>query len=267
VTVVAFASCKGAPGVTTLVTLVGAAWTGRRPVVVEHDPSGGDLAARFGLSSRCGWSSAHTAIRREGAIGDLGPHLQQLPGGLDVLVGTRPPTPSGDGDGERTAAGLCEAAEGMEHGADLLVDLGRLASDEPVRCWLHRAERVVIVSAADPASVLQVREHAPSLVDRSVGAVGLVLVGAPDHRPEEIADFTGLPVLGTLPFDRETALAVCGAHAPARRVLRSRLVRSATRLASELRAVGPGAATAADGARTVAEPVDDGAPHAWAVHR
>ncbi len=226
---------------TTLVTLVGAAWTGRRPVVVEHDAGGGDLAARFGLSSRCGWPSVQAAIRRDGAIGDLGAHLQQLPGGLDVLVGARPPAPSTDGD--RAVAHLCEAADDLEGGADLLVDLGRFVVDGSDGGWLHRAERVVVVSAADSASVLRVREHAPFLVDRTDRTVELVVVGARDHRPEEIAECTGLPVLGVLPFDRETALAVCGAYAPARRVLRSRLVRSAARLATELRAVDSHLAT------------------------
>ena len=89
-TIVTFASVKGAPGVTTLACLVGATWPEQRKVmVVECDPSGGDLAARFQLSSRDGWPSFNAAARRGGADIAIEPHLQQLPGGLDVLVGTR----------------------------------------------------------------------------------------------------------------------------------------------------------------------------------
>ena len=81
-------SLKGSPGVTTLSCLLAATWPDPAPVVVvEADPAGGDLAARFGLSSTMGWSSLEAAVRRGGAASPLEPHLQQLPGGLAVLVG------------------------------------------------------------------------------------------------------------------------------------------------------------------------------------
>ncbi|RYJ06001.1 MAG: hypothetical protein EON52_08655, partial [Actinomycetales bacterium] len=43
---VAFASAKGSPGVTTASLLVGALWP-RPTIVVECDPSGGDVALRM----------------------------------------------------------------------------------------------------------------------------------------------------------------------------------------------------------------------------
>ena len=53
--VVTFVSVKGAPGVTTLACLVAATWPDhRRVAVVEADPFGGDLAARFRLSTALG---------------------------------------------------------------------------------------------------------------------------------------------------------------------------------------------------------------------
>ena len=88
-TIVGFASVKGAPGATTLACLVGAAWPEQHKVmVVEADPYGGDLAARFQLSSRDGWPSFNAAGRRGRTDMPIEAHLQQLPGGLDVLVGT-----------------------------------------------------------------------------------------------------------------------------------------------------------------------------------
>jgi MinD-like ATPase involved in chromosome partitioning or flagellar assembly len=46
--VLALASAKGAPGVTTAAVALGAVWP-RRVLLVEGDPAGGDLAARFHL--------------------------------------------------------------------------------------------------------------------------------------------------------------------------------------------------------------------------
>jgi hypothetical protein len=54
------------------------------------DPAGGDLAARFGLSSLVGWPSLTAAVRPDGfdSASDS-PHLRYLPGGLPVLVACR----------------------------------------------------------------------------------------------------------------------------------------------------------------------------------
>ena len=127
-TLVAFASVKGAPGVTTLACLVGATWPShRRVMVAECDPSGSDLAARFGLSSKRGWSTWATAVRRSGTPVAIEPHLQQLPGGLDVLVG------SGGSDGSDSARATDEFLATM--------------SDEPVACGMYWPTSVACLSA------------------------------------------------------------------------------------------------------------------------
>jgi len=89
-TLLSIFSIKGAPGVTTLACLLGAAWPEPGAVaVVEADPAGGDLAARFGLSVHRGWSSLISSTRRSEEAPSLDPHLQELPGGLPVLVASR----------------------------------------------------------------------------------------------------------------------------------------------------------------------------------
>ncbi len=51
VTLIAVCSGKGSPGVSTLACVAGAVWPpDRRIVIAECDPSGNDLAARFGMS-------------------------------------------------------------------------------------------------------------------------------------------------------------------------------------------------------------------------
>jgi len=170
VTVVAFASLKGAPGVTTTTCLVAATWpTDRRVVVVEADPAGGDLAARFSLSAARGWPTFLTAARRTAAGAGTGPsarvepHLQSLPGGLQVLVGARasvsdPP----EWSASAVVAGCADAGAG---GMDVLVDLGRLHLPAPgPGSWLDLADLVAVTVSGDAASVLRLQEVRDQLV-------------------------------------------------------------------------------------------------------
>lgn len=80
-------SVKGAPGVTTACMALAVAWpAGWQPVVVEADPSGGDLAAGFSLAGEPGLVSLAAAARHahHGAV--LREHTQALPGGLPVVA-------------------------------------------------------------------------------------------------------------------------------------------------------------------------------------
>jgi hypothetical protein len=228
VTVVALASLKGSPGVTTLACLVAAGWPcAPAPIVVECDPAGGDLAARFELSSKCGWPSFVASVRREGNGAAVDAHVQQLPGGLDVLVGTEPT------DGPAIDHLLHRA---KEPGArDLVVDLGRLpVGNAGDSCWLEGSDEIVLVSKCDAASLISLRLRATSLTEPYGTKLGLVVVG-PRHRADgEIEAFTGIRLLGRIPSDRSGAALVSGEGRGRRRLSRSALVVSAARLASEL---------------------------------
>ena len=46
---IALASVKGSPGVTTTCLALAAAWPARRRLVIEADPAGGDLGPWLGL--------------------------------------------------------------------------------------------------------------------------------------------------------------------------------------------------------------------------
>ncbi len=252
-TIVSFLSLKGAPGVTTLACLVGASWPADRPVlVVEADPSGGDLAPRFGLSSKSGWSSLATAARRgDGAGGGLLPHVQALPGGLEVLVGTEPATAAG----LRSWEGLAPFLDADGSHPDVLVDLGRWTpADRVAEEWLRRSDHVVVVAWSEVASVLRVGERAALLAERSGAPVGLAVVTYGPLDGADIERFTGVPVLAELPFDPVAASVASGRDRAGRRLARSRLAAASHRLAAMLagpRTPGPVAA----GGETV-----DGAP-------
>jgi MinD-like ATPase involved in chromosome partitioning or flagellar assembly len=231
VTVVTFASVKGAPGVTTMACLVGATWPGdRRVMVAECDPSGGDLAARFGLSSKRGWPTFTTALRRSGTSVALEPHLQQLPGGLDVLLG-----PGGsDGSTGIGAADKLLVRQPVDTW-DVLVDVGRLPEgDLSTSGWLARSDWVVILLRNDATSVLHVRNRAREIHAVCGDRAALVVVGTTQYGNEEIADFTGLPVIGTVPFDPVAAAVAAGGQGNERRLSRSFLINSALHLSQAL---------------------------------
>jgi MinD-like ATPase involved in chromosome partitioning or flagellar assembly len=233
-TVTSFVSTKGAPGVTTLACLVGATWPeGRKVMVAECDPSGGDLAARFELSSREGWPALLAAARRSGTDVDIASHLQQLPGGLNVLVATRGLDAL---DASRSMNALLSNSRSSSDSAwDVLIDLGRLAPDDRASAvWLEHSEMVVVCSRSDVASVVHIRERAPMLLERYPDRVRLAMVGAGDHAISEIEQFTGLPVLAVVPFDPASAAAAAGERQGRRRLRRSLLATTAERMAATL---------------------------------
>ena len=258
-TVVSMVSVSGAPGVTTLACLLASTWVGPGPVaVVECDPSGGDLAARFGLSSVVGWPSLTAAVRRTGTSTQLDPHLQRLPGGLPVLVGAHQGTPAAsdgfeagvvrswsDADGAGAisrdgGAGISRdggAGNGAGDGGGagdnglVVVDLGRVphcpgATDG----WLEAADWTVVVVRDEPAGAVRVRENAAELLERTGGRLGLVVVGAHGFRCRELTELTGLVPLGDVPFDPESAAVASGASGAGRRLDRSQLLAKVRRV-------------------------------------
>ena len=220
-TVIAFASVKGAPGVTTLACLVGAAWPPDRAVmVVECDASGGDVAARFRLASRIGWPSLVAAARRAREDVPVESHLQQIPGGLDVLVGASQ-LPSAEVMAE-VAPCLLRGESPSGTARDALVDLGRVSRrDRGAEEWLDLADSVVLCSRGDGASLVQVRDRVLADLSPWSHRIGLAVVGHQDYTRVEIERFTTVPVLVEIPFDPRSAAPVVGRRGGTRRLSRS----------------------------------------------
>ncbi|HEY2562804.1 MAG TPA: hypothetical protein VGI44_03765, partial [Acidimicrobiales bacterium] len=161
----ALASLKGAPGTTTLACLVAATWPlDRRVVVAECDPCGGDLAARFELSTAKGCLSLATAARRDWDSVEVDPHIQRLPGGLEVLVG---------GSSSEMAlaksvtwANVNQAVVNVANTVDVVVDLGRLAAPyNESRHLLQNAQAVGVLIGPDQASVAHAMDQRELLSD------------------------------------------------------------------------------------------------------
>jgi hypothetical protein len=236
VTLVAAVSVSGAPGVTTLACLLASTWPVPGPVVVvECDPSGGDLAARFGLSATVGWRSLAAAVRRTGPSTSLDTHLQLLPGGLPVLIGARAVdrVPADPTDVELVR----DAFSSRAGGGLAIVDLGRLAvAAGSADGWLGAADWTVVVVGGDAAAAVRIKERADELVARTTGRIGLVVVGGNDFRSRDLAEFTGLADLGDLAFDPVSAAVASGASGSGRRLERSRLLASMRRVAEAVEA-------------------------------
>ncbi len=238
-TVVSFTSVKGAPGVTTLSCLVSAAWpSDRRALLVEGDPSGGDLAARFRLSAKRGWPSYAAVSRRLEGLEPISAHVQQLPGGLDVMVRGSSDEPT---ENREVVLSLLASAERDEAGRrDVIADIGRLLPGQRgAEPWLERSTTVAVVVRRDAASILHLRDRAIVLQSGCRGCVGIVVVGSGPFSARDIEAFTGLPVLGELPDDPKAAEIVGGRAGCGSRLSRSRLVMSAYRLANVLSGEDP----------------------------
>jgi len=159
---IAIASDKGAPGVTTTALALASVWP--RPVLLaECDPGGGDVAYRFpgaagsNLDPRLGVLSLAVAARRGIAPNQVWEHVQKLYGGLDVLAGV---TNAEQGAGLNLLWGQIGRVLTNVPQADVIADCGRLGADGPVYDLLAEAATVLMVSRTELADVIRLRDRA-----------------------------------------------------------------------------------------------------------
>ena len=228
-TLVAFCSGKGSPGVSTLACVAGAVWpSNRRIVIAECDPSGNDLATRFGLSSRVGMTSLVLAHRRsEHPETVLDIHSQCLPGGLEALVGPVSQDAAGSLDRELGVVGT-----GMlPADVDMLIDCGRILSGAlGQRAIVGAADHVVVVTKCDGASLAHALRTLDVVREIARGQTSFVVVGQGQYRLKEIEHALRSDCLGRIPIDEASAAVACGSPGRTRRFARSNLVAAARRL-------------------------------------
>ena len=185
---IAIASDKGAPGVTTAALALAAVWP--RPVLLaECDPAGGDLVYRFPavggghLDPRRGVLSLAVVARRGMQPQQVWEHVQKLHGGLDVLAGV---TNAEQGAGLSLLWGPIGKALASMPQADVIADCGRLGADGPLYDLLAEATTVVLVSKVHVADVIRLRDRAIAFAaaaqsrGRRNFGVGVVVVA--DHK-------------------------------------------------------------------------------------
>lgn len=281
---VALASAKGSPGVTTAALVVGALWP-RQVLLSECDPSGSDVAIRMtgpgqtALNPDRGLVSLAAAGRK--GIGDevIMAHSQQLDGGLEVLLGVRAPEQIGGMGG--LWAPLGQAFDQM-YGSDVLADCGRIGPNSPQLPVLQSARLVVLVCTATGSSVAHLRERVSSLVHHVDAQLGVIVVADPKRRDGVRQVWSVLDQMST-PIQHRWHLALDPAGAAffdgrgVGRLDRTSLIRTGSVIAAEMAAaVAPRTSTDFDMAQAAfptnnpshyasgqhaAAPYDGSAPH------
>lgn len=251
-TILAFGSAKGSPGVTTTVLALAARWPSHRePLVVEADPAGGDLVPRLtSLDGEAGGlrdtpSTVQLAASGRSGLSDhsLLEHLQRLPGPGEVRALVAPPSPfaASTAVAALVAAGFGDRLRGLA-GLDSLLDVGRIDAASPSLNLVRWLGAVVLIARPTLVDVLHTRELAASL--RSVGVrCSLIVIGDRPYTPNEAADAIGnVAFVGVLPDDPVGARALCGDARNSKVLGRTRLVRAATAMAQQLAPPAPATA-------------------------
>jgi len=217
---IAVISVKGSPGVTTFSVALAACWPGpaARVLLVEADPSGGDVATRFSLASTPGVASLAAAARRSTDPGLAWQHAQALPGGLAVV------TTSPDADQARAAltALVPDATAGVgvvRRAADavqavVIADCGRIDPESPSMPIVRSADVLIVLSRAGADDLAHLARRLPAVGGWSPCPV-LLLVGA-GYSIAEVARELGVPPAGRIPEDRHGAAALCGRRSGSR---------------------------------------------------
>jgi MinD-like ATPase involved in chromosome partitioning or flagellar assembly len=224
VTLIALASIKGSPGVTTAALAMAASWpTGRQVLLVEADPFGGDLAPRYGTAATGGLASLFAAARRSLRPEDVWDHVDRLPGGLPVLFGL---TGMHQAVANEKAWPVVVGALGDQDG-DVVVDVGRLLPNlgGGVREVLARADALVVLCESTLEAIVHLREALPALVaELRNRRLFVVPTGSVQFSAADIERTLQVEVLPSLPDDPEAAAALANRRA-IKRLEKTRLLK------------------------------------------
>jgi hypothetical protein len=201
---VAVAGVSGSVGVTAASLALAAWWPdGQTAGVVEADPTGGDVAARWGVPFRPGLVEV-AAAADAGGVGEepLVYGVQHLEvAGRRVGVVCAPP------GGRQVAAALPvvspPASKALNPAVGVaLADVGRLWPESPVWNLVEYAEMTVLLVEGSVSAVAHLRTHLSALSARRTGPVLVVCAGG-DYLPGEVAaaltEFQRAEVLGAMP--------------------------------------------------------------------
>ena len=248
---VAFGANRSSPGVTTATLALGAVWSRgqAQPLVVEADPDGGVLVARYGLNAHPNLTELAGRSRVGLRPSDAWDHAQQLPGGLAVVVAH--PSAEQTHAALRTAAPRIAQHLARLEGTDVLLDAGHLGPTSPSVAMLDGAALTLVVLRPRLDEITALSLRLPAL--REHGPLAAVLVGDKPYGAAEVASTLGIEVIGVLADDVEGASSLSGGTGGARRWRRSALLRSAQKVGEALagRLTAQDAGTGVDGVAPV----------------
>jgi hypothetical protein len=197
---IAVGSAKGAPGVTTLALAVTAVWPRPDAVLVECDPAGGDLWARFGHHPEPGLSTLAAAASSPCNGPILDAYRQHLAVGADVVLAI-----PGDGAAASVQTLADKGIGALRQAAvtsTVVLDVGRLDRGGPAVALAAAADHVLLLATPSLAEQAQVGARLPWLVSALAGRLWLVRAGEGPHSGTELERDLGLSVIGTVPHSR-----------------------------------------------------------------
>jgi len=249
VPLIALASVKSSPGVTTTALALASAWkTAERRLLVETDPSGGDLSLWLGLPADAGLAGLAAAARHGHEAGLPWQHARELAGGAHLVT-----APAGAEQAAACVTALAAAKLPHELAAGpepTLADCGRLYPGSPALAVAAAAALTLLVVRPRVSELAHLEPRIRGLEQAGL-RIALILAadprrppGEPSYPAGEIAATLGVPVQATLPGDPRAVEQLCrraGDPGPARRLP---LLREAAAVAAALDAV-PGQPPAA----------------------
>jgi hypothetical protein len=234
---VAVCSLKGSPGVTTFCVALLAHWPAQaRCLLLECDPSGGDLATRFSLASSPGLVSLAAAARRGSEPNMFWQHTQELPGGLSVVA-----APPG---ADHALAALAALAPNISASVSVLrmaagatdmtviADCGRIDPTSTALPIVHSADAMVLLTRAHADDLAHVATRLTA-ISRWSPRPALLLVGD-GYSTAEVSRELDVPIFARVPEDGPGAAVLRGHRRSQGRLSRSPLGRAASNVARTL---------------------------------
>ncbi len=274
-TVVALLSVKGSPGVTTTAAALAAAASaaGRRTLLVELDPSGGDLrllAAAPPAEPNLVHAAGELRHARDGDAALDGQSVEVLP----QLHGLAAPAGAYEAGAVIASIGARWAPAFADFDGTVVVDAGRWDPRQDTADRIAGADAVALVCRPTAASVEHARHLVVTVRQVAQRPVAAVVVGLRPYAPDEVAAALDLPLAGGIAWDPRGAAALW-AKGAVPGGLRSPLVRTAARALVTIEALMPEPVTAPASPSAVAplaaapppppppppEPVDQQAVH------
>lgn len=233
---IALASVKSSPGVSTTALALAGFWPGHRQVqLVEVDPAGGDIRSWYQVPGEPGLAGLATGARHSSDPGLLAGHMAELPGGLRVVT-----APEGPDQARaaiellvRDGAGLLRALSATLPAT--ILDLGRLDAGSPAVGILPHADVLLLLARPSLAEITRLASRIESIKAqvRDGARVALVLRGR-GYPPAEIETALRTPVLATLPRDESCAAVLSGRTSTGRGLAYTALARAARALGKAL---------------------------------
>ena len=220
--------------------LLAAAWeqdsVERGRVVLEADPDGGVLAARYGVGVDPGAITFAASHRRGvGESLEVAAHSRDLGSNVMLIPGTE----SADRSASmwRDAAPTTALAIAGNSRFDWFVDCGRFRPESPSLAFTDVAALTILVVGPMIEDLLQLPATLRLLRPRN-GTVATLIVGKPAHGVQEIKDFLRIEHVFLAPSSRNLP-AETAAIISTNRARRGWLWRSALTLVAELKATMP----------------------------